>query len=528
MQDPKVQKQAAWALAALYDSRFGGGVSSRGAASGAENAPLGRSLQGLPEEGAMRPLLTYLLTFAEGPGTDSSAAGQSASEAAQTASEGQSVSSEGHSLPFQRHSLRVGSEGSERMTSATAAAVLRCLAKAPRLPTLNWGVLFGRLFRAESQGGTSRRSREAEKANGTSRGLPRADEQGGTPRDPQAVLVRRECLQAAIAHAREVPTLAVFLDDTCQLARLVTLEPELQVLIAENLAGLVRALPQSTGSRVLSDLQDLALGYGVAGEGDKLRAALWRGLGESLEGVGGSESGEGEGKEMQAALLEAVKCLYRTLPVDVGSFRGALALEKVGGKSREAGGSGKGSGVWGAATGCLARTDRAWLLELLKLPSSSHQQYTPGEALEVPAQESVSQFRAMIARVLLAKSSQLPVADLKPCRKWLLEQLDWGQNLSQSLPPGSQPEPFASQGKPGASNRGNLPRPTAGTIAPGSGGSSNARRVGGYGVADLEGGVQELVAVVEAARGAQKREWFTETLDWTLLTWQPLEVCGIC
>ncbi|GAQ88025.1 ARM repeat superfamily protein [Klebsormidium nitens] len=502
--DPKVQRQAAWALAALYDSRFGGGVSSRGAAPGAENAPLRRALPGLPEEGAMRPLLTYLLTFAEGPGSDGGAVGQSASEPTQTAE---------HRISSERHSLSTGSDG---VTSATAAAVLRCLAKAPRLPALNWGVLFRRLFRAEHQGGTPRESRAAENPDGTTRGLRRADNQRETPRDSQAAAVRRECLRVAIAHGREVPTLAVFLDNTCQLARLVTLETDLQILIAETPAALLRALPRSAGLRVLGDLQDLALGYGFAEEGSGLRAALWRGLGEALEGDGASVSEDGEGNEVRAAVLEAVRSVYRTLPVDVGSFRGARTLEKPGGNSRGAGENRRGSNPWGAAIESLAKTDRAWLLELLKLPSSSQQQYISGEALEVPAEELVSQFRAVIARILLANSSHLPLADLKPCRKWLLEQLDWGQKPSQPSLSGSHARSLASQENPGASNRGE-------TSIPGSGGSLNALREGGYGVADLEGGVEELVAVVAATGGAQKWEWFTETLDWTLLTWRPLQ-----
>jgi hypothetical protein len=513
-----VQKQTAWALAALYHSRFGGGRAARGGVSGPETGPPRRSLQGLPEEGAMRPLLTFLLTFAEGPGSEKGAglSGRLVSESGHAASQ---------SGPDQSASGGKNREGLEGLgVLDTVAAALRCLQKAPRLPALNWGVLIRRLFRAGKQ--------------------------DGTPRDSRGMQIRGECLRLAITHALEVPALAVFLDDTCELARLVTLETELQVLLLRGLAGILRALPRSGGLRVLGDLQDLVMGHEDAQKGRALQGALWRGLGEALEGFSGTEQKTEEVgglEELRAAALEATKSLYRRLPVDVESFRGAALMQRAGGTSREY--SEKGEGVWGAAVGCLAKTERAWLLELLKLPSTSqYGQSASPDAFEVPKEESEPQLRAVVARVLLASVSQLQLADLKLCRKWLLERLDCGDvhPSANSHPPSASPhsrnthqnlsgqsgtirsalETGVAGGKPLLDHQGQKGGSVANQEQKG-GSVANQEQKGGPRQADLAGAVEELVGVLATARGAEKREWFMETLDWTLLAGRPLQVSDV-
>lgn len=503
-----MQKQTAWALAALYHSRFGGGRAARGGVSGPESGPPRRSLQGLAEEGAMRPLLTFLLTFAEGPGSEKGAglSGRLVSESNHAAPEtGPDQSADGEK------NRREGLEGSGVLD--TVAAALRCLQKAPRLPALNWGVLVRRLFRTGKQ--------------------------DGTPRDSRGMHIGGECLRLAITHAREVPALAVFLDDTCELARLVTLETELQVLLLRALAGVLRALPRSGGLRVLGDLQDLVMGHEDAHKGWRLQGALWRGLGEVVEGFSGTEqkteedSEVGGLEELRAAALEATKSLYRRLPVDVGSFRGAALVQRAGGTSRED--SEKGEGVWGAATECLAKTERAWLLELLKLSSTSqYGQSAVPDAFEVPKEESEPQLRAVVARVLLARVSHLQLADVKLCRKWLLERLDWGDVYpsADSHPPSASSQSWNShQNLPAhngttrrASETGGASTKQLSSQGQRGGSLSSQAQEGGSGQADLAGAVEELVGVLATARGTERREWFMETLDWTLLAGLPLQV----
>lgn len=146
--DPRARRACAHPLAALcYAVRRGGGLGASGGAGGGGGDAASKGLQQLPADGALRPLLESLLegrwALAAG-GTAGAGCALQACLLLVPSSAADSL----HTAAF------LGAEGEEAapqqqaaLEPAAAAAILRCLAAAERLPAMNYGTLCRRLQR---------------------------------------------------------------------------------------------------------------------------------------------------------------------------------------------------------------------------------------------------------------------------------------------------------------------------------------------------------------------------------------------
>ncbi|KAJ6965744.1 hypothetical protein NC652_003584 [Populus alba x Populus x berolinensis] len=110
----------------------------------------------------------------------------------------------------------------------TVVTVLRCLSRAPRLPTVDWGLIIRRCMRYEAQASEVL--------------LPDSALKRGA--------LREECVQFSIAHANQFDPLLTFLDELSDLTRFRTLELNLQSCLLFHLAGLIKCLEEAVLSSV--------------------------------------------------------------------------------------------------------------------------------------------------------------------------------------------------------------------------------------------------------------------------------------
>ncbi|KAI8533657.1 hypothetical protein RHMOL_Rhmol10G0026200 [Rhododendron molle] len=96
----------------------------------------------------------------------------------------------------------------------TVATVIRCLSQAPRLPALDWGAIVRRCMKYEGQ----------------------VAELSSPNLAPKRGILREECLQLSLAHAKQLNPLLSFLDELSDLSRFRTLEINLQSWFLSHLA----------------------------------------------------------------------------------------------------------------------------------------------------------------------------------------------------------------------------------------------------------------------------------------------------
>ncbi|VFQ73532.1 unnamed protein product [Cuscuta campestris] len=218
----------------------------------------------------------------------------------------------------------------------TVARVMHCLTQAPRLPSLDWGIIIRRCMQYEG-----------EVAEMLSQDV--TFEKG---------LLREECILFSLSHANQFDQILIFLDELCDLARMRALEPTLQSCILVYLADLSKIF---SGSRVLKLFNDLAnfLSWLVSSgqlspdQKSSLRSSCWRGLNKCLE-----ESSLNT-LSYKSEIENCMEILFHALPQfpSVGSKQ--LYQANI-------------SGEWSEAIRCLAKSEQGWLLNLLQIPEVSH------------------------------------------------------------------------------------------------------------------------------------------------------------
>lgn len=212
--------------------------------------------------------------------------------------------------------------------AGTVVAVLRCLSRAPRLPSMDWGAIIRRCMRYGAKVGE----------------LLAADSafEKGT--------LREECVLFAIAHANQFNSLLTFLDELSEFSRFKTLEINLQSCLLIHLADLVKVYSSSRLEKLFGDVSNHLSSFNSSEEygtdqKSLLRISCWKGLSECLDEVSVDTSGH------ISHIERCMEILFTFLPVVQSS------------------GSGDSSSVeeWSEAVRCLGKAPQNWLLDFLKV-----------------------------------------------------------------------------------------------------------------------------------------------------------------
>ncbi|KAJ1684988.1 hypothetical protein LUZ63_016378 [Rhynchospora breviuscula] len=271
------------------------------------------------------------------------------------------------------------------------ATVLRCLTKAPRLPSFDWASIIRRCMKFEEPG--SHKS---------------------TPS------LREECLNFSLVHASSISTLLHFLDDLTDLPRFMHLESQLQALLLENLSTLLRLF---SGSRLEKLFGDLMQFFSLESS-SILRRSLWKGLRNYF----GENSTKVEGSFLMH-LGKCMECLLSHLP----GFNGESQITVFEHELSD-------------AIKCLSLTPQSWLIDLLKVtaagPYSAESNFDEVKRIVIVARLvnsgslPVSELGKMKAYILNAKSESswwnvllevttaISISDNMVKRQWLLDALE--------------------------------------------------------------------------------------------------------
>lgn len=160
------------------------------------------------------------------------------------------------------------------VSTSTVATVLRCLSKAPRLPSIDWGVIVRRCMNVEAH-------------------IP---DMLTNHHDPK--LLREECLYISLAHASHISPLLHFIDDLTDLSRFRRLEINLQSILLQYLSTLMKLFSLSRLDKLSEDLTEYLysptssyLDYSSE-QRSMLRTSFWKGIRECLvEDVSEESSG---------------------------------------------------------------------------------------------------------------------------------------------------------------------------------------------------------------------------------------------
>lgn len=228
-------------------------------------------------------------------------------------------------IPFGFNTSQLGSTINIRRI----AFALRCLSRAPRLPSFDWGAVI----------------RKCMKYGGQSAELPSQDIalRKGT--------LREECFLFLLCHANQSDSLLGYLDELYDLPRFKTLEANLQPLALLHLADLMKTFSKSRIAKVFDDVAEFLHWFVSSDQYDNeqkimLRVSCWKGLQTCLK-----ESAL-ETQDYAYNLEHCMKVLFKMLPwyhlgVIVESYQKISQLE------------------WTEAIRCLGKARQSWLSDLL-------------------------------------------------------------------------------------------------------------------------------------------------------------------
>lgn len=265
--------------------------------------------------------------------------------------------------------------------AGTIVAILGCLSRAPRLPSMDWGAIIRRCMRYEAKV-TQSLSTDSDLKKGT---------------------LREECVLFAIAHANQFDSLLTFLDELSDLSRLKTLEINLQCCLLNHLADLVKVFSSSRLEKLFGDV-----GYHLSSlnsckeyetyEKCLLRLSCWKGLYECLYEVSVDKLGHISHVE------RCMEVLFTLLPV----VKSSVSVV-----------SGDTSSVeeWSEAVRCLGKAPQGWLLDFLKV---SQEEFVQSACNSIEVQKKVH------AKIKLVKIGSLPPTELGKMKSYILNSKSQG------------------------------------------------------------------------------------------------------
>ncbi|CAM8922806.1 unnamed protein product [Rhodiola kirilowii] len=258
----------------------------------------------------------------------------------------------------------------------TVATVIRCLALAPRLPTLDWGAIMRRCMRYELQVAESPALIDHIKPN-----------------------VRESCLEFSLVHANKVDLLQRFLDELTDLSRFESLELNLQSFILQHISDMIKVF---SGSRLQKLFNDLITYFSFSTSFKKyslwqkslLRKSIWKGIYECLV------EALTDASEHMAYFEKCMKLLFLLLPqlkADVNIEKDVYIIEE-----------------WREAVQCLEKASRDWLLNILQI----HQQEKQSE--------DVQEVKKLQVKAKLVGRGSLALSELGRLKTLVLDSKSFG------------------------------------------------------------------------------------------------------
>nr|KYP54838.1 Uncharacterized protein KIAA1797 family [Cajanus cajan] len=260
-------------------------------------------------------------------------------------------------------------------------AVLRCLSRAPRLPSLDWGSIIRRCMRYEAKI-VELLPNDSTCKNGT---------------------LREECIMFAMAHANQFDSLLTFLDELSDFSRFRTLEINLQSCLLNHLADLVKIYSNSRLEKLFGDVSNHLSSFISYKESSTYHKSLlciscWKGLYECLDEVSVDTSG------YISHIERCMEVLFTLLPVVQSS---ATVVSRDASSAEE----------WSEAVRCLGKAPQSWLLDFLKV---SHEEFvqSAGKSIEVP--------KKVYAKIKLVKTGSLSLIELGKMKSYILNSKSQG------------------------------------------------------------------------------------------------------
>ncbi|KAK7266047.1 hypothetical protein RIF29_18686 [Crotalaria pallida] len=254
----------------------------------------------------------------------------------------------------------------------TVAATLRCLSRAPRLPSLDWGAIIRRCMRYEVKVSDSAFKK-------------------GT--------LREECVNFALAHASQFDSLLTFLDELSDLSRLRTLELNLQSCLLIHLTDLVKVYSSSRLEKLFRDVSNHLSSFTSYDESRSLLCiSCWKGLSECLDEVSVDTS------DHISHVERCMEALFTLLP-------------HVQSSSSVVSGDLSSAEEWSEAVKCLGKAPQNWLLDFLKV---SHDEFVQSTA------DSVEVRKKVCAKIKLVKTGSLPLVELGKMKSFILNSKSQG------------------------------------------------------------------------------------------------------
>ncbi|KAG5254553.1 protein RST [Salix suchowensis] len=257
----------------------------------------------------------------------------------------------------------------------TVLTVLRCLSRAPRLPTVDWGLIIRRCMSYEAQV-----SEVLSPDSALKRGA-----------------LREECVQFSIAHANQFDPLLTFLDELSDLTRFRTLELNLQSCLLFHLAGLIKVFSGSRIEKLFDDIAEyfcsefLCQGYSPD-QKSSLRISCWVGLYQCLEEAALSSV------EYISNLEKCIEVLFHLLPASESANFTGVDLPNT-------------AEEWRVAVQCLAKAQGDWLLDFLLVPL--------GDLVQGGSQSN-EVLKKIQAKVKLVRMGSIPLTELGRLKAYML------------------------------------------------------------------------------------------------------------
>ncbi|KAL0450695.1 UNVERIFIED_CONTAM: protein RST1, partial [Sesamum latifolium] len=257
----------------------------------------------------------------------------------------------------------------------TTAFALRCLSHAPRLPSFDWEAVIRRCMKYSGQ-------------------VAEMPSQNIAPRRT----LREDCLLFLLSHANQFDSLLGFLDELSDLARLKSLESNLQSLMLLHLADLLKIFSNSRVVKLFDDVADF-LHWSVSSdqynqeEKISLRVSCWKGLRICLN------DSALETQDYAYNLEHCMEVLFRMLPwshsgVTLESCQKISKLE------------------WTEAIGCLGKTRQGWLSDLLLVSDTDFKEENG---------QIVKPLKKVQVKAALVQIGSIPLLELAKLKAYMLD-----------------------------------------------------------------------------------------------------------
>ncbi|KAL6551467.1 hypothetical protein OROGR_007621 [Orobanche gracilis] len=251
----------------------------------------------------------------------------------------------------------------------TIALALRCLSRAPRLPSIDWGAVIRRCMQY----------------GGEVAEMPSQDTKG---------TLRENCFSFLLSHASQSDSLLGILDGLYDLARFKTLELNLQSLVLMKTADLLKTFSSSRLVKLFIDMAEFLHGLVSSDRYDhdgrtSLRVSCWKGLGICLD------EPALETRDYARNLENCMEVLFTMLPWS----HSVVTVYKENSKLE-----------WDEAIRCLGKARQSWLSDLLLISDENFKEEN----------EFLDALKKVQAKAALVRIGSIPLSELAKLKAFIL------------------------------------------------------------------------------------------------------------